>query len=180
MTSANLWVILTKKSELGEPLITRVCPPSGDIKVRIEPPRSLHHSALHKMSPPLYEFPKDPSPQLEVLQKYYAFLSVFDIDNLNTLFTDDFAQKTLPSSLGVSDKPKNDFFAFLRRLQADFKGQNLNVRIAQIFYSYKSTMICSTVHHIRHQRWSREDLGPCTTFYFLGIDKTDTNSSTFI
>lgn len=89
--------------------------------MRIEPSRSQYHPALHKMSPSLYEFPKDPSPQLQVLQKYYAFLSVFDLDNLNTLFTDDFAQKTLPSSLGVPDKPKDDFFAYLRRLQADFK-----------------------------------------------------------
>ena len=88
------------------------------------------------MSLPLYEFPKNPSPQLEVLQKYYAFLSVFDIDNLNTLFTDDFTQKTLPSSLGVPDKTKNDFFAFLRRLQADFKDQKLIVSSAQMAHSY--------------------------------------------
>jgi hypothetical protein len=88
-------------------------------------------------SPPSpYEFPKDPSPQLEVLEKYYAFLSVFDLDNLNTLFTDDFVQKTLPSSLGVSDKTKKDFFAFLGRLQADFKGQNLNVSTAQMTHSH--------------------------------------------
>lgn len=91
-----------------------------------------HHRALYKMSPSPYEFPKNPSPQLEVLQKYYAFLSVFDLDNLNTLFTDDFAQKTLPASLGVPDKSKKDFFAFLGRLQADFKGQNLNYAIYDI------------------------------------------------
>lgn len=84
------------------------------------------------MSFSTYEFPKDPSPQLEVLQKYYAFLSVFDLDNLNTLFTDDFTQKTLPSSLGAPDKTKKDFFAFLGQLQADFKGQNLNVSTAQM------------------------------------------------
>jgi hypothetical protein len=88
------------------------------------------------MSPSLYEFPKDPSPQLEVLQKYYAYLSVFDIDNLNTLFTDNFAQKTLPSTLGVPDKPKDDFFAFLRRLQADLKGETLKVSTGQMAHSH--------------------------------------------
>ena len=79
------------------------------------------------MSPPHYEFPEDPSPQLGVIRKYYAFLSAFDLDNLSSLMTDDFTQQTAPLSLGVPKNTKSDFFAFLRQYQANLKGQHLNV-----------------------------------------------------
>jgi hypothetical protein len=81
------------------------------------------------MSPPPYEFPEDPSPQLEFTRKYFAFLSTFDFDNLSTLMTDDFTQQMAPLSLGVPKKTKSDFLAFLREYQADvmIEGQHLDV-----------------------------------------------------
>ena len=86
------------------------------------------------MSPPPYDFPEDPSPQLEVIRKYYAFLSAFDFDNLSTLMTDDFTQQVAPLSLGEPKKTKGDFLAFLRRYQANpnLKGQHLDVSRAQM------------------------------------------------
>lgn len=75
------------------------------------------------MSPLSYEFPEDPSPQLEVIRKYYTFLSAFDFDNLSTLMADDFTQQTAPLSLGAPKKTKSDFLAFLVQYQA-----NLNLR----------------------------------------------------
>jgi len=84
------------------------------------------------MSPPPYEFPEDPSPQLRVIRKYYAFLSAFDFDNLSALMTDDFTQQMAPLSLGVPKKTKSDFLAFLRQYQADIEGQHLDVSRAQM------------------------------------------------
>jgi ketosteroid isomerase-like protein len=84
------------------------------------------------MSPPPYEFPGDPSPQLQVIQKYYAFLSAFDFDNLSTLMADDFTQQMAPLSLGVPKKTKSDFLAFLRQYRADIEGQHLDVSRAQM------------------------------------------------
>jgi hypothetical protein len=84
------------------------------------------------MSPPPYEFPEDPSPQLQVIRKYYAFLSAFDFDNLSTLITDDFTQHQAPLSLGLPKKTKSDFLAFLRQYQADIEGQHLDVSGAQM------------------------------------------------
>lgn len=97
-----------------------------------EPSRSQHHPALHKMSSPPYEFPEDPSPQLEVIRKYYTFLSTFDFDSLSTLITDDFAHQIAPLSLGVPKKTKSDFLTFLRQYRADVKGQHLDVSRAQM------------------------------------------------
>jgi len=81
------------------------------------------------MSSPPYEFPEDPSPQLEVIRKYYAYLSAFDFDNLSTLMTDDFTQQMAPLSLGVPKKTKGDFLAFLGQYQANLnlQGQRLDV-----------------------------------------------------
>ena len=61
----------------------------GDTNGKGEP-YSLHHLALHKMSPLPYELPEldDLSPQLEVIRKYYAFLTAFDLDNPTTLRMD--------------------------------------------------------------------------------------------
>ncbi|KAF8500397.1 hypothetical protein F5888DRAFT_1801920 [Russula emetica] len=81
------------------------------------------------MSPPPYEYPEDPSPQLEIIRKYYAFLSAFDFDNLSTLMTDDFTQQTAPLSLGVPKNTKSDFLAFLRQYQANLKGQHLDAKL---------------------------------------------------
>jgi ketosteroid isomerase-like protein len=84
------------------------------------------------MSPPPYEFPEDPSPQLEVIRKYYAFLSAFDFENLSTLMADDFTQQTAPLSLGVPKRTKSDLLAFLGQFQAYVKGQHLDVSRAQM------------------------------------------------
>jgi hypothetical protein len=79
------------------------------------------------MSSPPYEFPEDPSPQLEVIRKYFAFISAFDFDNLSTLMTDEFTQQMAPLSLGVPKKTKSDFLAYLGQYQANIKGQRLDV-----------------------------------------------------
>jgi ketosteroid isomerase-like protein len=84
------------------------------------------------MSPLPYEFPEDPSPQLEVIRKYYAFISAFDFDNLSTLVTDDFTQQMAPLSLGVPKKTKTDFLAYLRQYQANIESQHLDVSRVQM------------------------------------------------
>src|SRR6266446_4343921 len=84
------------------------------------------------MSPRPYEFPKDPSPQVEVIRKYYASLRTFDLDNLSTLTTDDSTHKVAPSSLVVPDMTKNVFLTYLGQLQADIKGQHLDVSRTQM------------------------------------------------
>ncbi len=88
------------------------------------------------MSPLPYEFPRDPSPQLEVIRKYYAFLSAFDLHNLSSLISDDLTHKIAPSSLDVPEKTKNEFLAYLGELQTHLKGQHLDVSRAQMIHSY--------------------------------------------
>lgn len=77
---------------------------------------------------------RDPSPQLLVIQKFYAFLSAFDFDNLSTLMADEFTQQIVPLNLGVPKKTKSDFLAFLRQYQADImiEGQHLDYTIYDI------------------------------------------------
>ena len=95
---------------------------SGDTKGKGEPVYTIRPCT--RCLPRLYEFLEDPSPQLEVIRKYYAFLSAFDLDNPCTLRGDDGCfysdQQTAPLSLGV---PKSDFLTFLIQHQADREGQ---------------------------------------------------------
>ncbi len=102
-----------------------------------DPEFTIHyHLALHKMPPLPFEFPRDPSPQLEVIRKWYIFLSPFDYHNLSNLMSDDFTHKTVPSSLGVPERTKNELFAYLGELQTNLKGQHLDVSRAQMTHSY--------------------------------------------
>ncbi len=50
--------------------------------------------------------------------------------------SDDFTHKTVPSSLGVPERTKNELFAYLGELQTNLKGQHLDVSRAQMTHSY--------------------------------------------
>lgn len=116
------------------------------------------------MSPPLYEFPEDPSPQLEVIRKYYAFISTFDLDNLSTLMADEFTQQMAPLSLGVPQKTKSDFLAYLGQHQANINGQHLDVsKISDGPFVLIADLLDSTPYTISAMEWGR----PGSMYHFF-------------
>jgi hypothetical protein len=75
------------------------------------------------MSPQPYVFPASPSRYVKVVQDYMKYVSIFDIDNLSTLITDGFTQTTLPSSLGVPVRTKDENFAVLKEVKGVLNGK---------------------------------------------------------
>jgi hypothetical protein len=84
------------------------------------------------MSHQPYVFPESASLQLKVAQDYLKYLSIFDLEKLSTLTTEDLTQKTTPASLGVPDRTKAEVFAILAQLRDSLNDKPLEVSRAQM------------------------------------------------
>ena len=76
-----------------------------------------------------FEIPKCPSPQLKTVLDYFDLVKVLNLDGLEKLFTDDFVQSTLPSSLAVPPRTKQEDLEFLRGLAEQLEGRHIQVRL---------------------------------------------------
>lgn len=74
-----------------------------------------------------YEFPPLPSPQVIAVREYLKFFSEYNIEGLRKVTTDDFTASTLPASLGVATKTRDEEFAVVKQLQTSFEGKPLQV-----------------------------------------------------
>ena len=88
-----------------------------------------------KYQPPVYQIPKHPSKQLKVVLNYFESLKCWDFDALSKLSTSDFTQQTLPASLGLPTRTKNEDIEFLHTLRDSLNGAPLEVRNAQTLVS---------------------------------------------
>jgi hypothetical protein len=75
-----------------------------------------------------FEIPKTPSSQLKTVLDYFDLVKVFNLDELEKLFTDDFVQSTIPSSLNVPPRTKQEDLEFLRGLSEQMEGKHLQVQ----------------------------------------------------
>ncbi|KAI0263050.1 hypothetical protein BC834DRAFT_971596 [Gloeopeniophorella convolvens] len=80
----------------------------------------------------LFKAPEHPSPQLKVVLQYLDCLSTWNFDHLSKLTTDGFTQTTLPSSLKVAVRSKADDLSFLKQLQEQLGGSNLQITIYEV------------------------------------------------
>ena len=76
-----------------------------------------------------FEIPKSPSSQLKTVLDYIDFVKVLNLDELEKLFTDDFVQSTLPSSLNVPPRTKKEDLEFLRGLSEQLKGRLGHIQV---------------------------------------------------
>jgi hypothetical protein len=75
-----------------------------------------------------FEIPKSPSSQLKTVLDFLDLVKVLNLDELEKLFTDDFVQSTLPSSLNVPPRTKQEDLEFLRGLSEQLEGRHLQVQ----------------------------------------------------
>jgi hypothetical protein len=75
-----------------------------------------------------FEIPKSPSSQLKTVLDYLDLVKVLNLDELEKLFTDDFVQSTLPSSLNVPPRTKQEDLEYLRGLSEQLEGSHLQVQ----------------------------------------------------
>ncbi len=80
-----------------------------------------------KYNPPTYPIPSKPSPQLKVVLDYFDCLKKWDLETLSQLSTSYFTQVTLPASLGIPARSKNEDIEFLHKFRDDLKGAPLEV-----------------------------------------------------
>ncbi|KAI0253733.1 hypothetical protein BJV78DRAFT_1152847 [Lactifluus subvellereus] len=74
-----------------------------------------------------YEVPKLPSSQLKIVLLYLDLIKVFNLEEVEKLFMDDFVQSTAPSSLHVPSRTKEEDLAFLKGLSETLEGRHLEV-----------------------------------------------------
>jgi hypothetical protein len=74
-----------------------------------------------------YEMPKSPSSQLKTVLRYLDLIKVLDLDELDKLFAVDFVQSTLPLSLGVPSRTKEEDIGFLRALGEKLEKRQIEV-----------------------------------------------------
>lgn len=74
-----------------------------------------------------FEISKCPSSQLKTVLDYFDLVKVLNLAELEKLFTDDFVQSTLPSSLAVPPRTKQEDLAFLRGLSEQLEGRHIQV-----------------------------------------------------
>jgi hypothetical protein len=78
--------------------------------------------------PPIYQIPSKPSRQLKVVLDYFNLLKTWDLETLPQLSTSDFTQATLPASLGLPVRTKEEDIDFLHSFRDSLKGAPLEVR----------------------------------------------------
>ena len=74
-----------------------------------------------------FEVPNLPSSQLKIVLLYLDLIKVFNLEEVEKLFTDDFVQSTAPSSLHVPSRTKEEDLTFLRGLSEALEGRHLEV-----------------------------------------------------
>jgi len=83
----------------------------------------------------IYQRPQNPSPQVRTVLRYLDLVQVFDLAEIEKLFTDDFVQSTSPHSLDVPSRSKQEDLAFLRGLSEQLEGKPLETTIYDIVES---------------------------------------------
>jgi hypothetical protein len=74
-----------------------------------------------------YEIPTNPSPQVKAVLQYLDQVKVFNLHEIGKLFTDDFVRSTLPLSLAVPSRTKEEDLAYLGGLAGQLGGRSLEV-----------------------------------------------------
>ncbi|KAN0132688.1 hypothetical protein V8E53_009704 [Lactarius tabidus] len=82
-----------------------------------------------------YETSTDPSPQVKAVLHYLDQVKVFNLHEIEKLFTDDFVQSTRPLSLGVPSRTKEEDLAFLQGFADQLGGRPLEITIYNIIES---------------------------------------------
>lgn len=77
--------------------------------------------------PPIYQIPSYPSRQLKVVLDYFNSLKTWDLETLSQLSTPSFTQATLPASLGIPVRTKEEDIAFLHTFRDSLKSAPLEV-----------------------------------------------------
>ena len=77
--------------------------------------------------PPIYQIPSYPSRQLKVVLDYFNSLKTWDLETLSQLSTPSFTQATLPASLSIPVRTKEEDIAFLHTFRDSLKSAPLEV-----------------------------------------------------
>jgi hypothetical protein len=85
-----------------------------------------------------YQRPHRPSDQMKVVLEYFDKLKVWDFDGISKLSTPGFTQQTLPKSLGLPERTKEEDIAFLHEFRDSLKGAPLEVCSAHISFAVRS------------------------------------------
>jgi hypothetical protein len=88
--------------------------------------------------PQTYQKPQSPSDQLKCVFDYFEKLKVWDFDGLAKLSTPGFTQQTLPVSLGMAERTKEEDIAFLHTFRDSVQGAHLEVCNTQILFALVS------------------------------------------
>ena len=94
------------------------------IETPVQP--ALAHKYTDRMGA-RFEAPKLPSSQLKIVLLYFDLIKVFNIEEIEKLFTDDFVQSTAPASIHVPSRTKEEDLAFLRGMSEALEGRHLEV-----------------------------------------------------
>lgn len=89
-----------------------------------------------KYQPQIYQIPDHPSQQLTVVLDYFDNLKRWDFDALSKLSTSTFTQQTLPASLGLSPRTKNEDIQYLHSFRDSLKGAPLEVGNPQSWFHH--------------------------------------------
>jgi hypothetical protein len=85
--------------------------------------------------PPIYQIPSKPSRQLKVVLDYFNSLKTWDLETLAQLSTPNFSQATLPASLGIPVRTKEEDIAFLHTFRDSLKSAPLEVCSMRLYSS---------------------------------------------
>jgi hypothetical protein len=77
--------------------------------------------------PPIYQISSEPSRQLKVVLDYFNLLKTWDLEALPQLSAPHFTQATLPASLGLPVRTKEEDIDFLHSFRDSLKGAPLEV-----------------------------------------------------
>jgi hypothetical protein len=79
-----------------------------------------------------FEIPMAPSSQLKTVLDFLNLVDVFDLAEVGKLFTDDFVQSTLPHSLNVPQRTKQEDLEFLRVFSEQLEKRPLKVNLSPV------------------------------------------------
>ncbi|KAN0114172.1 hypothetical protein V8E52_006970 [Russula decolorans] len=82
--------------------------------------------------PPIYQIPNHTSQQLKVVLDFLDILKRWDFDALDKLWTSDFTQQILPTSLGSSPRTKSEYIEYLHNFRDSLNGAALEIIIYEV------------------------------------------------
>jgi hypothetical protein len=91
------------------------------------PAESPKHTMSSEYKLPIWPKPPKPSPELKVVLDYFNCLSKWDLETLSQLSTSYFTQVTLPASLHIAARTKQEDIEFLHQFRDSLKGAPLEV-----------------------------------------------------